>query len=239
MKYSFKIAGEKRKWLRQEGFTLVEILVVIVIIAVLSSLAVNGYLDYRKRALLDLTADNLISQIHAVKSSTVYRPDNAKKFADLKTELEGGIVADGDEILPLCYGLYFLKETDRVVVKTFAQVFDNKQEWNSIDGWIYKGCGEFDVNNPNSVKGIRDFELDKQINITELTDQNDSVIDSLVLRFIPPNGELQVKRDLENFESDFSENSELSAVNFLIQFSSDIESARLLNYNLINGNATY
>ncbi|MBP9771235.1 prepilin-type N-terminal cleavage/methylation domain-containing protein, partial [Candidatus Gracilibacteria bacterium] len=37
----------------QKGFTLVEILVVMGIIAMLSTLAVNGYLTYRRSALLD------------------------------------------------------------------------------------------------------------------------------------------------------------------------------------------
>lgn len=116
------------------GFTLVEILVVMGIIAMLSTLAVNGYISYRRTALLDLGADNLVSQIGRMKAKATYGSDgeNLVKFEEIKGEVkeaeeEGGAsvvggdsdasAGDGSEVTdegcgpgkdcPKCYGVIF------------------------------------------------------------------------------------------------------------------------------------
>ena len=56
---------------KKKAFTLIELLVVIGIVMLLSFTAINGYLDYRKNALLGLAGDDVLSQINQQKTQTI------------------------------------------------------------------------------------------------------------------------------------------------------------------------
>ncbi len=105
----------------KKGFTLVEMLVVIAIVGMMSTLAIGGYIGYRKEVLLDLTVDNFISQLNQMQSRASYG------------EGEGS-----------CYGVYFVDEGAFFTPKSFIQPFEGKKVWD-VDGWKYVGCPDPDL----------------------------------------------------------------------------------------------
>lgn len=192
---------------RNGGFTLVEILIVMAIVAMLSTLAVNGYLTYRKNTLLDLSADNLVSQILEMRSRTIYGTGGSK-----------------------CYGVYFGKGKDGFVAKGFEQNFNNKKVWDKVQQkWYYQGCGKFDPNVANLV-----LEEDSQVRILEIKDEKDAKFDFSVLRFFPSNGMSEISWDNgQNFNSKFDSGNLLK---IKLQYGSDenLQYQREIAFYLVN-----
>ncbi|MBI5753597.1 prepilin-type N-terminal cleavage/methylation domain-containing protein [Candidatus Peregrinibacteria bacterium] len=187
--FNFQLSIRKKK-IERGGFTLVEILVVMGIIAMLSTLAVNGYLSYRRSALLDLGADNLVSQINAMKARATYGSNSSGQFEKIKNELQKsgqGASESSTQIAdkPQCYGVAFEKNAavDSYSVKSFSVDFDNRKFWNpDTQNWEYKACGNYD-----SASAL-DISLDSQMQIFRDYTPNAG----FVLRFLPPNGKLEV-----------------------------------------------
>lgn len=176
----------KKEILKKKGFTLMEILVVMAIAMVLSSLAVNGYLQYRKSALIALSADNIVSQISALRGETIHGISSG--------DVEGG---------RSCRGIYFEKTDDGFLAKSFSQSFVGKKVWGGESaGWIYQGCGD----SLSADLEFRDFELDEQVHIKTIGDELGSGFEeSVVLRFVPPKGDLEFRENFgSDFENDFS-----------------------------------
>lgn len=199
---------------KNRGFTLVEILIVMAIVAMLSTLAVNGYMTYRKNTLLDLSADNLISQIMEMKSKTVY-----------------GIGGSDDS--SKCYGVYFGKGGDGFIVKGFEQDFNNKKVWDKVrQKWHYQGCVEFQPDAANLV-----LEEDSQVKILEIKNEKDVQFNSLVLRFFPPNGVLEMSMDNGQYFNSKFESGNL--VKIKLQYGSDenLQYQREINFDLANKTA--
>jgi prepilin-type N-terminal cleavage/methylation domain-containing protein len=179
----------------QKGFTLVEILVVMGIIAMLSTLAVNGYLSYRRSALLDLGADNLVSEINAIKAKATYGSSTDAKYLEIKKALESKVVekkvATKDEKnLAQCFGVVFEGKAGAFTVSSFSVDFVNTKIWNN-GIWQYQGCDKFD-----SKKRTQKLSSDAQMQIVKIDgkrkdDSSYSPVGPLVLRFLPPAGKLE------------------------------------------------
>ncbi len=190
----------------QKGFTLIEVLLVMMIIGILSTLAVNGYSQYRRVALLDLSADNVVSQIYELRSRSIHGDFGDDKYQDILLKLEDGDM-DFDEkeestsdSFPKCFGFYFEEGENGYVPVVFEQEFLGKKIWNVVSkDWTYLGCGKFD-----SSKDVTDsFELDGDASIVEVQGVRGSLSD-LFVRFLPPNGEIEISLDggLKFYSSD-------------------------------------
>lgn len=226
---------------KNRGFTLVEILIVMAIVAMLSTLAVNGYMTYRKNTLLDLSADNLISQILEMRSKTIYGTGSSDKFEEIKAKLDGesadgdGDAADGGaNNSAKCYGVHFGKnDDDEFEVKGFEQDFNNKKIWKlDLQKWQYQGCDDF-------VPSVADqvLEEDSQVKILEVTDGNGGDLDSLVMRFFPPNGVLEIsENDGQKFDSKF-ESGDLLKIKLQYGADDDPQYQRMIEFDPVNKTA--
>lgn len=184
----------------QKGFTLVEILVVMGIIAMLSTLAVNGYITYRRSALLDLGADNLVSQMNAMKAKATYGTSTDKKFQDIKKELgakNSVVPADSVKIEELaggtakCFGMILEKANvggvTNFTANSFEVPFVNTKVWkHESQSWGYKGCDDLKDNSPK-----QSLNLDAQMKILSVS-FNGTNYDKLIFKFVPPNGKMEV-----------------------------------------------
>ncbi len=71
----------------QEGFTLVEILIVVVIIGILASVAIPTYLDYVKRS---YAADAKVNIKNIVENAEIYLQENGSPPSDIQTMQDEG-----------------------------------------------------------------------------------------------------------------------------------------------------
>lgn len=191
---------KKEKRLRRLGFTLVEILVVMAIIAMLSTMAVGGYMSYRRSALLGLGADNLVSQIDAMRAKAVYGTSTDQKFQDIKKQLASKTTSpasSSNNNTAQCYGVLFENNAGNFNVSSFVVKFVNTKWWNpdpKHQAWEYKGCMDLQT---ADVK--QKLEMDPQMHVFDISGvNNDDTKYSpatnlvLLLRFLPPNGKLEV-----------------------------------------------
>ena len=160
---------------KKKGFTLIELLIVLAIVMLLSFMAINGYMDYRKSALLKLSGDNLISQINKQKTRTIYgeTEDTAK-----------------------CYGILFKSNE----VWSFSQIFDTTKKFEDKE-WNYVGCYRLEIIDENKQK----IDLDEKISISKLELYNDELLiedigDHAAIRFYPPNGYVEVFKEGERID---------------------------------------
>lgn len=180
----FKLSNKK-------GFTLVEILIVIMILGVLSTLAINGYTQYRTSTLFGLAVDDLAAQVYEMRSKSIYGIENMGAFDHIKATLENnGEVEPRVPVKPKCYGVVWEKNTEGYFdARFFEQDFNNQKQWFA-DKWNYLGCGAEPVE-----ANFRPIDnADAQFRIAEIS-LNDSVVNKLMLRFLPPNGAFQLQAD--------------------------------------------
>lgn len=223
------------------GFTLVELLVVITIVAILSVLAVNGYMTYRRTALLSLATDDVISQIELARQKTVFgigfeEEEDAGAGARLVGGDGTGDSVDSGTASARCYGISFQKEGDVFAAKTFWQMFNGKKVWKGA-GFVYEGC-------TGVQQDLTPMVLDGAVKITNVgsfegnfEDYDGSTTDlsELVIRFVPPKGEIEISIGGAAFASNFDGSSGMSGLKFVLQFGEGAQSAeRGFIYNLVS-----
>ncbi len=183
------------------GFTLVEIIIVMALIAVLSMLSIAGYLQYRKSAILNLSADSIVSQINSQKDKAVLGAYKSQRADEIRNELDalpGNSSANGG-FDSKCFTVLFEKGADgKFLAYTSQKDFSGKKFFQG-DSWVYEGCK--DVTNGSFPKNEL-FELDSLIKIDDVSignfasgGQGTPVSQSLEVRFLPPDGKIEVLYD--------------------------------------------
>ncbi|MFH1284572.1 MAG: prepilin-type N-terminal cleavage/methylation domain-containing protein [Candidatus Peregrinibacteria bacterium] len=178
---------------KKKGFTLVELLVVMSIVGVLSMLAVNGYTQYRRSTLLDLSADNIVSQLYEFKDKTLHGNFGGEKFEEIKSEIEAG-GPDGERAMPdsgaaKCYGVYFKAGE---LPRSYELEYSGKKTWDEVFG-VFEDVKCGDDFNPADPEAGALLELDEAVSIEDIKDFNGNHLDDFKVLFIPPDGEVLAK----------------------------------------------
>ncbi len=163
--------------IKKKGFTLIELLVVVAIVAILSLVAVNTYIDYRRNAILTFVGEELISQIKELKSQVRYGRGQ-------------------------CFGVDFKQEGDEFLVEFFSTDFIDKKVWVDTK-WQYTGCDyeELDVKDFRMDEQVFINNLDF---INEDGFEMDGFND-VRFSFFPPSGEIDIENDeIEILKVEFS-----------------------------------
>jgi prepilin-type N-terminal cleavage/methylation domain-containing protein len=182
----------------KKGFTLIEMLITISIIGVISMVSINGYLDYRRSVLLDLTTDNVVSQIEQLKSKTRFGDIGSAKFDEINLRLSGEETSSVLDELK-CFGFYFKQMgiTDRFKIVGFTLPFNNVKKFDVVkNNWSYEGCGKFVDRNEF------DFNMENDVYVSA----DEISLENLIVNFLPPNGDVlsSVDGGLKYSEKDFS-----------------------------------
>ena len=83
--------------MRQRGYTLVELLIIIAIIGLVASVAIPSFMSLRRRAAVRSAAAEIRSVFHEVRSRAIARHCNAGvKFTKAGSEWQFAIYDDGD-----------------------------------------------------------------------------------------------------------------------------------------------
>ncbi len=162
----------KNYQLNKDGFTLIELILVIFIIAVLSTLAINGYTQYRRSAMLDFAADNFTAEFYALRDNTIHG-----NYEEAK-----------------CYGLYFQHIDGAVEVKKIEISYSGLKKPTSINesgdfSWEFETC------NTSELAGLNNFEpleKDTSVKFVEIYDENGAVLNDFAILFVPPDGDIEL-----------------------------------------------
>lgn len=178
------------QWSPPKGFTLVEMLIVMFIIAVLSTLAINGYTEYRRTALLDFAADGFTAQFYELRDNTIHGDFGSVAFDEISAAIEADeeYVAT-EENIANCFG-YYLSVGSEYSIQRFEISYSNKLEFDIVsETWSREGCEYEELVNDPTV--FSDLGLDKEISIMGIYDENEiSLGQDIAITFIPPNGEI-------------------------------------------------
>jgi len=146
----------------QKGFTLIEMLIVIFIIGLLALMSVGAYTHYRKSAMVNLAADNVVSLLYKarqeVKSGKVFDEEEGSKCRGLNISVNDG--EDGAED----FGGIKAVEMDYSSVKVLVK-------------WVETGCVD-----ESAVEMAVD--LDDLVKVSEVSPEG-----NYTLMFVPPEGE--------------------------------------------------
>ena len=113
----------------RHGFTLVEIMIVVAIIALLASIAVPGFLRARKRS----QASRIINDLRLIDNAVdMYAIENSKKGGDTVPVSEWtkymktgtGLWRTGNDILGTSYGDQTVDKVPRVPTSTYNALSD-------------------------------------------------------------------------------------------------------------------
>jgi prepilin-type N-terminal cleavage/methylation domain-containing protein len=199
----------------EKGFTLVEILIVIMIIGMLSVMAIGGYTSYRRVALVNLNADNLVAQILEARGKASRGDFKSARAGEIRDGLTNGVTTFAPSETPdaQCFGFELNQIDGEFVAKNLSWDFDNVKEW--MQGrWQEKGCdGE-------ASDGVFQVEVDDMIHIEEVKYTTSSsefdVSSSATLKFAPPNGDLE-------FLADGNNHNEAETLNILVKYGTSEE----------------
>ena len=160
---------------KKKGFTLVEILIVVMIVGLLSSIAIGSYTHYRKASLLELAADNIISSLYGAR-------DNVKFGKDLPAS-GGSIGSTGSAGSAKCEGVRFSDQDGGQgpgYVKRVSTEFSSKKKW--VDGgWQITGCAS-DVEE-------KLIELDDLVSVEKILLDGVEISECEIF-FAPPDGDV-------------------------------------------------
>lgn len=185
---------------KRTGFTLVEILIVIMIVGILSTLAVSGYSEYRKTALLELTADNMVAQILVLRDKTIHGDfGNDERIQQIEDLLNVGAEDSNIGYVTLppvekgsakCFGVEFVEGA----IAIFEEPFSGEKKFE-VGKWVYVGCDD------SGREVLGGFELDSEVFVEEivlLDDQDNewgSISNDFSMKFVPPGGDLEIFAD--------------------------------------------
>ncbi len=194
---------------KKKGFTLIELLIVIGIIAMMGVLAIGGYVQYRKNAVLDLAADNLVSFFGEARSNTVYGVESGERHSFILEMIENEDFFDEEEGEPFadakCFGVEFERDGDDYFLYTLSYDFDGRRVWNG-EKWVYRGCSDIPERRRLQV-------LDRNVEIESVYLDGISP-ENIALRFVPPEGIMELS-DNGDFEVDFENEELIIKINFL------------------------
>jgi len=179
------------------GFTLIEILIVIMIIGLLSVFSVSGYSTYRRTALLELNSENLVAQIYQLRDLVAFGSYGNERGNLVRDALDGGgDLLDESVDGAKCYGVVFTKVLEdvrrgdgEIDLKFFSEDFNNTKVLKNGD-FVYEGCVS------DGRVTLNDFEIAKDIVVRELflrakSGTDVDVNDIFVMKFLPPNGDVE------------------------------------------------
>lgn len=179
------------------GFTLIEIIVVMALVALLSVMSIGGYLQYRRSTILNLSGDSIVSQIYSQKNKAGLGAYKGQRDDEIRNELSGNLVGDktnSNIFESKCFTVLFEKDSDGgISVYSVQRKFDGQKKWSG-DSWIYVGCED----NADDQKVL--FELDSLVKIDDISignfsDKNvtgKSVVFPFEVRFLPPDGKVEI-----------------------------------------------
>lgn len=185
---------------KKEGFTLVEMLIVLFIIAVLSTLAINGYTEYRRTALLDFAADSFTAQFYAMRDGTIHGDFGSVEYDVINEAIESGdAYVPTEENVASCFGYYLDVVGDDYSIQKFEISYSNQLEFDEGE-WGRAGCAYAELQDLTMTDTVfSDLGLDEEVGIEGIYDENDSVLSpgGVAITFIPPNGEIFIDSDFE------------------------------------------
>ena len=154
-----------------KGFTLVEVMIVIMIIASISVLGFSSFINQKNKSDLLFSVEEIVSEINFYQSKVAFNSKNNSRYEKISDLLdEGENEIESFEIVSNCYEIKFEDDEMKVYLLdySFDKVFDGEK-------WVFGGC------ELNSAEFLKSISFDR-LNINTLSGD--------VILIAPPKGEI-------------------------------------------------